>query len=224
MKIISNYKDYYDHIAYQYGADPLIVYNRKPFFVDPTIQREMQNIMRLADIYHPGQREASSLQEKFKWLIINAKLYLLYAEDKVNFKLFTQNDYYDLKEYFETHFYWRRIASYEQYIGNESLTDKLIAISNKLQTPIFEYSGLYSFGEVLTHGHDIVYNYYKVPVLADLGIPSYISAEKLFQDISYFIGNVMKDSPDIKPPVEIENDLRIEGHGFDLKQSFRHRK
>jgi hypothetical protein len=34
----------------------------------------------------------------------------------------------------------------------------------------------------------------------------------------------MKESPDIKPPVEIHDKDKITGHGFDLKQSFRHRK
>ena len=93
-----------------------------------------------------------------------------------------------------------------------------------MQAPVFEYSHIHSFGNILTHGYNVVYNHYKVPILSELGIPNIIPAEKIFQELSYFIGNIMKESPDIAPPVEIENDLRIEGHGFDLKQSFRHRK
>ena len=31
MKIISKFKDYYDHVAYMYGGgDPKIIYDRKP--------------------------------------------------------------------------------------------------------------------------------------------------------------------------------------------------
>jgi hypothetical protein len=103
--------------------------------------------------------------------------------------------------------------------------DALIPIHNIINQPIFvvEFYGRQDldFGDFTYDGG--VIRYY-APVLSELGFPSIYPAEQLYQDISYFIGNEMKPSPDIKPPVEISNDNKIEGHGFDLKQSFRHRK
>ena len=46
----------------------------------------------------------------------------------------------------------------------------------------------------------------------------------MYQEISYFIGNTMNESPDIKPPVEISNKDKISKAGFDLKNSFRKMK
>lgn len=48
------------------------------------------------------------------------------------------------------------------------------------------------------------------------------SIEKLSQEISYCIGNVILNKN--APPIEVENNIKILGHGFDLKESFRHRK
>lgn len=48
------------------------------------------------------------------------------------------------------------------------------------------------------------------------------SIEAMAQEISYCIGNVINNKNE--PPVAISNDLKIDQHGFDRKQSFRHRK
>jgi hypothetical protein len=50
--------------------------------------------------------------------------------------------------------------------------------------------------------------------------------EQLYQDVSYWVANVMNGSPDVqpvgKPP---QSDVeKVVAHGLDLKQSFRHRK
>lgn len=47
------------------------------------------------------------------------------------------------------------------------------------------------------------------------------SIEAMAQEISYCIGNIINNKNE--PPVAISNDLKIDQHGFDRKQSFRHR-
>lgn len=64
----------------------------------------------------------------------------------------------------------------------------------------------------------------KTPRLKDLGLSSLYPAEALYQDIAYFVGNVLHPSPDLAPPVFIADKDKIVQYGFDLKQSFRHRK
>lgn len=109
----------------------------------------------------------------------------------------------------------------EYYHGqNNDSFDILVKLSKELGTPIFEYDG-YDFGEYYIMDGNM---YNKIPNLQELGIASVYSPEQLYQDLSYFIGNIMKDNPDINPPVIIEDIHKITGHGFDLKQSFRHRK
>ncbi len=63
-----------------------------------------------------------------------------------------------------------------------------------------------------------------VPILKDIGFNHVQSPEQTYQDISYYMANVLRENPDVVPPVKIADKDRIVQHGFDLKQSFRHRK
>jgi len=49
------------------------------------------------------------------------------------------------------------------------------------------------------------------------------SPEILFQDVYSYISNVLRENPDVKPPVEVANENKITAAGFDIKKSFRHR-
>lgn len=228
MKIISNYKDYYDHIAYQYGADPLTIYNRQPFVSDDKLLKRINDAMRFKYCYFPTRHLSHKPTERqYKWLVINAKLYLLTAENiQKPFKIITPEEYQQITSSggkFHSASSWIRglypyLSGYEYYIANTVVYDELVAVSRALNTPVFE------IGETRFGHYDPTTNKCRIPVLSELGIASIIPAEKLFQDLAYFIGNVMNEVPDVKPPVTIDNDLRVEGHGFDLKQSFRHRK
>lgn len=48
------------------------------------------------------------------------------------------------------------------------------------------------------------------------------NVEVIAQEISYCLGNVISNKNE--PPLAISNELKIDQHGFDRKQSFRHRK
>jgi hypothetical protein len=227
MKIISNYKDYYDHVAYQYGVDPLIVYKRQPFSHDADLHKYICDQLHYISCYFPTRHiRPKDCEHQFKWLCINAKLYLLAADNiHAAYKVVTPEIYKQLMSKgskFELGSSWSRrhypySSGYDYYIGNDRVYNELIEVSCKLNTPVFEITETH-FGHYIPET-----NKCRVPTLSELGVASVIPPEKMFQELSYFIGNIMKDTPDVKPPVVIDNDLRIEGHGFDLKQSFRHR-
>ncbi len=230
MKIISDFKDYYDYLSHQYGVDESIVFNRKPIpnndYTKSLIKETLDVVIEYKytldnKLYSVGGDKSS----RYRWLSVNGILFLTYQE-KIDyiyypFKLFTQEqyDHFFPKEKYQFH---KKITNYEQLVGNKGFVEKLTKIHVKLNTPVFwfDYSG---FGELLFVG-DSNTSKFKAPMLSEIGLASVYPADKLFQDISYFIGNVMKESPDIKPPVEIHDKDKITGHGFDLKQSFRHRK
>ena len=223
MKIISKFKDYYDYVAFQYGEDPLIRYNRQPIDNDTELLSDIDKQLWYKSCYFPS-RHNNDPAFRFKWLVINAKLYLLYSENMQPYKVLTSEMYTgiintgDISSFnssWATRVY-PYLSGYSFYIGNDRLYNELVELSRKLNAPVFEI-GETSFGEILSN------NKCKVPVLSELGIASIIPPDQLFQELAYFIGNIMKDTPDTNPPVVIDNDLRIEGHGFDLKKSFRHR-
>lgn len=227
MKIISKYKDYYDHIAYQYGEDPFIVYNRQPIDNNIEIRTALKHILQCNGIFIPDSHKFNNEDGHFfKWLIVNAKLYLLYTCNTTKpYKVLTVEQHQDLFTRYNSsrRFCFQTIKPYDYYVGNSSISSGLIEISRKLKAPVFEFHGG-GFGDAITHGDQVDITRCKVPVLSEVGLPAIYPAEKIFQDIAYFISNIMSVSADISPPVVIDNDLRIEGHGFDLKQSFRHRK
>lgn len=64
------------------------------------------------------------------------------------------------------------------------------------------------------------------PLTSSMGLGQLISADRLYQDVGYWLSNVINPSPDImpdgKPP---QTDLeKVVSHGFDKKVSFRKRK
>lgn len=65
---------------------------------------------------------------------------------------------------------------------------------------------------------------YRLPVLQEHGFAEVVDPYQMYQDLEYFIANTMNESPDMMPPTEMTNKERIVAAGFDLKQSFRHRK
>jgi hypothetical protein len=54
-------------------------------------------------------------------------------------------------------------------------------------------------------------------------MPAFVPATEMYQNLAYFMGNLMNVSPDKAPPVEVSNNQKILKSGFDLVKSFRHR-
>ena len=63
-----------------------------------------------------------------------------------------------------------------------------------------------------------------IPILQEYGVNNYIQPEQLYQDIAYYVSNKMVTSPDLEVHDNMSDKEKIAQHGFDLKQSFRHRK
>lgn len=62
----------------------------------------------------------------------------------------------------------------------------------------------------------------KTPRLASLGVPAYLDATQLYQELAMFVGNVLNP---VEPPSSPMKDIeKVVSHGFDKKVSFRHRK
>ena len=71
-----------------------------------------------------------------------------------------------------------------------------------------------------------VIDIYPAPLLCTVGMQSIYSSERLYQDIEYYILNVINESPDVLPKGNpaMTNKEKILSKGFDYKKSFRHRK
>lgn len=63
-----------------------------------------------------------------------------------------------------------------------------------------------------------------VPKLSDYGFPAFMPAENMYNTIDYFVRNLAHEVPDGAMPDTMVSSEKLLSHGFDPKQSFRHRK
>jgi len=216
MIIKTNYKDYYDHIAHIYGGgDPKIVYVRphrlkvipKMDNLDKTNGRWSRDIFKckaiqdLVDL-HDGWNSWKNELTYVRGIVMGDILFAQIKREKENeYRFVNQKDMADRK-------FWHKLEL-RNYINIHDTS--LIPICRKVGLPVFsfdvKYSGLYV-------------NEY-TPKLGEIGIASYISPNDMYQHLSYFIGNTMKISPDDMEKIPVPDKIKIEGHGFDYKTSFR---
>lgn len=196
MRIISPFKDYYDYCSKLYGEDNAVTYNRQPF-----THKQSEQFNKLLRPVHKDvlvTRYSYILNSSFSYLVVCNRVYSC-----VGGKIISADEY---KRLFLD--YYRHVGMKSNYRGGEEYP-QMTELSRFLNAPVYE---------VRSEGRKL---YLNVPVLANTGIISMIPPTKMYTDIYYFIANVLRNSPDSSPPVEIGNKDRIVAHGFDLVSSFR---
>jgi hypothetical protein len=220
------FKDYYDWVATKYGGgDPRIVYARtrlKPLPRPGELEKPL-----LVQTKHAPPSPEHLRYEKYgappvkSWalLVIAGKLYLI---SKPILDLSTSISNYQLEPLEDpdkgkrNYYSWR---PRDVEFGVEY--PWLIELCQEVGHPVFVIGSVqHGWRKEETQVHISP----QCPILGEIGLAKIISAEQMYQDLSYFVGNRMHKSPDIEPPVELSNRQRIIKAGFDLVKSFRHRK
>lgn len=219
MKIKSRFKDYYDYVAHAYGGgDQRVTYVRDRIPEESTmVTFQRDEIKHNLLLPEPGVRLGKGT---VTWLVVNGKVYTLFTErneDHSNkpVKLLTPENfggregelfqYYSLK--------WDKYQEFESPWAE--------AISRKIKQPVFvinDWRRGYSDGTTTFMIDDYV------PILQNLHFVQFFGPEQLYQEIAYYISNKMVDSPDLVVANNMTDKEKIVQHGFDYKQSFRHRK
>lgn len=109
---------------------------------------------------------------------------------------------------------WEKLLGKSYYHGIKK--DWAHDMCLKLKQPVFE---LFSNKGCFDDGW-LQYANNLIPILKDRGIDKFIPPEQCYQEIAYCFGEINNKEVLTK----MGNDDKIESHGFDLKQSFRHRK
>lgn len=227
MRIKSNYKDYYDFIAHQFGGgDPLCVYNRIPIPEDKCMVKLSSS--ELSELNIPiseqGYISVLALAGKFYTLITPEnkspdRRYHEYAPLYLPRRLYSAQDFERDNE-LRSRRWWRRSArsNYGRCVGERSkILDK---IAKQVEAPVFIISGI----AFPPNDRTSIRIESRIPVLSEYNLASILSPAQAYQDIAYYIQNTMHDSPDLRLPEIQTNKEKIEQHGFDPKQSFRNRK
>jgi len=217
VKIISNFKDYYDYIPHlSGGGDPKIV------FVRPRVNHDLPDRVDLSSFGGEIFRKICQLNDflgqdySSQLVVVGDRIFYFTMYDPLLKPELKERDYLIITKTIID----KAGSRYGRYKSKFYLPDlinhqdsDLIALCKHIGHPVFS---LFSSGRGSEWEVGEV-----APNLGNLGIASYIDAEIMYQNLSYFVGNLMHDSPDISPPVELSNRDRILKHGFDLKTSFR---
>lgn len=226
MKILSNFKDYYD-IGLQHGVDEDILYKRfeekyeysklhlnfnKIFSISfTTYTWKFYIIGFCGDIYFNVDIVVKDIKPVFGTIINTQKFELhtktfseinTFINEKCNFK-FKQNHILE-SNWFRKH----RTKTIEE------LTIELKDIFHKYNIPVFLISQ--------EKDDEITYNNYITltlnPQLRNYNFQKAVDPYQAFQQISQYVGGVLNQPSN--PLTSIEDKYRIQAHGFD-KYSFR---
>lgn len=225
MRIITDYKDYYDHVAFMYGGgDPKIVYVRphRHKFIPSiclrdhrdggvSIQDKQCKCKTLLNIHSLWNSKNGWKRTKHEWERVGADVMGIVIGDIIFTKIKYEgaNNYRFVNDNDVRNIYWKSEFKAEQFINFKD--DALIDVCRATKMPVFSFSvAMNDF-----HIHELM------PNLGALGIPPFIPANEMYQHLSYFIGNTMNESPDMMKPIVVSDRVKIEGHGFDYKTSFR---
>ena len=211
MKIISKCKDYYDHIGHIYECDYKIIYER-----DKSLNYK-GNIEFRKLPYIVGDKISCI------WMSYLSRYFLLVKRIDKNCKILHDWRIYDEnldKEIFD-HRYNKHYFNlkgmncwFKRKEINNHFDPYLEKVSKEVKSPIFLINSITKeIDNLLLH---------KIS-LGNIGMGKFYTPEQAYQDISFYISNVINDNADCNPPVQIDNKSKITQHGFDLKQSFRHR-
>lgn len=202
MKIIAKVKDYYDHCQGYYGVDPKLVYDRRDGkAID--IERDC----REGDLVHVHVAgnvfPMIFFGGKFRGDIdsFTARQITINNEGKQNRFPWSQKPNNNLIQH------WKRWY-YEKSDINAEMREPVL-VENKCGTTYH------------TFGYDDKGKVIKPLLLSQYNFATVMSPEIAWVNISNFLGWLI-DNPPIK---NIQTNVgKILSHGFDLKQSFRHRK
>lgn len=231
MKIKSPFKDYYDYVQHLYGGgDPKITYDRRRIgeFKDLGSLRSAEEVEVEVDDIPPLISPFAMRRDMgiVYWLIVAARPFPVINVTRTpnawGFSTYPEKlEVVDADKHSRfvyprgrTNFLGEGI--HVTKIGEED--PRLIPLSRAVGHPVFIIRD-HKHGspcKVTVDGN--------CPILNDMGLASVYPAEQIYQDLSYFIGNRMHPSPDMMPPTKSTDKEKIQQHGFDVKQSFRHRK
>jgi hypothetical protein len=245
MRIISKWRDYYDHVQKDMGGgDPKVLYFRDivipdRIWEDSTHTAQDERVPSAMTFHLPDEistwRNAVKHTHRFQALIVLGKLYFLEWIGVPDVRSIT-GAYTAVKDWHVTErpIYNDHMGSIRAWVVMEErdpyrrtrrpdtrkienldvipqgqFSRNLVSLSRHVKAPVFRVD-------------DTMHVQGRCPNLGELGFVQYYSAQQLYQELAMFLTNVLVPYRD--PPSRMTDIEKVSAHGFDRKQSFRHRK
>lgn len=215
MIIRSKFKDYYDYVCGKFGIDEEVVYNRFP----------IKDNTRFVCADTKAQFLKYDYVGDFKFEYIVAGTYIFPIVYKYKNDLFYTLQPSSLDEFYQSikDNKWK-LARYKHLCEpNCRLSPETIAALVKtVGHPTFKILDLkVEWPQSSNSAELVIYVDSAIPILKDYKVAALASAEDMWKSIYTTITNTLRDNPDKKPPVELNDKDKIVKAGFDLKTSFR---
>lgn len=237
MRIISNFKDYYDS-AQGYGIDPKLVYIRK----QEDFCLEARELWSWSTGYGERKSEYNEKAKIFSYLNAEQILHcdslgagiIAFCGKLYPFWYNEEATFYNIDEIVK--YLKGRMGKFTFYHHDKYIIESLL--SNEKRTGIFRRLNRYTWKKLQEEYNfsvpDSFHLYFKSPIVAveqrrilvnprlkDYGFARIVDPYTAFQEISMFLGNNMATQMD--PEVHISDKIRAESKGFD-DWSFRRHK
>lgn len=252
MKIISGWRDYYDHVAHIYGGgDPKVIYNRDYVVPDKIFNgTSHEDTLAVNKVWSPSipyplevaHAGLTAMQKhEFNALIVMDLIFILERQSDIGEmgSLHTRKDWHitarpilDLP-YGGMHALMRPGEEFT----NDTLRhhkNRMIDLMNDPRNDRFRFKQGSKAQEAKTlckfvgapvfmvNDNRMPTVFGRTPKLSSLGMPAHMDPQQLYQELAMFVGNVLK--PVEQPPSNMKDIEKVSSHGFDKKISFRHRK
>jgi len=231
--------DYYDYIAKIYGEDPLLIFKQKMELEETVFTVNEPFPIENLRYINSGRH----LSEFVKDYIIVVCGVAYYVRGIVNGKKYFGEDHRELPYLYNYEYmYKHEVLTKEEFLNlinnlnnskniSEFVVNELTSLINccykynnkweyfhkLVDSPIFIIKGM----EFQKKTNNYLIGFKKETVLlGDIGFSKIKSPLDMFLDMSAFISK----SKSQEPPVTLDNNEKIVKSGFDLKQSFRHRR
>lgn len=190
MKIKSTFSDYYDFVGNQYGGgDPKVTYARHKINFNTLQERGVTDL--------PDSNCSPHNIYDYKWLVICGCYYLMlrpsFQHQKYANKNYVPEPWHILDQHLHADIYNTFVGKRRMFMKTTEFTyldycgrfsDTLVKVSRLVGAPVFCIAK-----KVRQDGSIIIDE--NVPILGGLGIPSIIPPEKMYQELSYFLANIM---------------------------------
>lgn len=213
MRLHSDFHDYYDN-AIGYGIDEKVYYNRyqktvsinlksnlnRPFHRNSGLLGFCGRTYPFIEL-HRYDRNFQDEDDFGEFNIVETRF--AFSEDEY---LATEKDWSDFSDDFHSHLYSSDLKIKQFFIEWARRSDEIF-LEHKVPVWVARF---------YVEEPNGILN----PRLKDFDFHRTIDAFNAFQEISMYLANILVEQKEV---ATIEDEFRIEQHGFDLKQSFRHR-
>lgn len=243
MKLISRFKNYYDHCIYHFGVDPLIVWNREPkrlSIIDYCKEKKPNSYARVKELFkNKNAIDAALLRELFPItkldnsivIVVNDKVYYYAYKkfDSINKNSIYPDGFCSISEMFNKQFRKGKSPADLKFMFDSGILndDEWVSLRKFFKTPIIVYghqlmksdSNKY-FENDLSNNYFVESGLFSNPDISQYPLSKDMGPMDAYKAVlAAFCCDMVIEDPAQQPEY-----TRIEAAGFDLKKSFRKNK